>query len=197
MIRKELWGPHLWYSIHFIALGFPNDASSIDKKNYKNFYISLPNVIPCEECSKHLINSLNQFPIDNFLLNKDKLFEWTVIIHNEVNKRKYYNFFMNLKDVLPCKKCQAHYKENIQKYDLSNNLDSRQDLVQWLIDIHNEVNKLLNKEIWSVDRAKLFYNNFNINKTTTCKTTNNINNLYIILIIILIIIIGVLIKKKL
>ena len=141
MIRKELWGPHLWYSIHFIALGFPNDASSIDKKNYKNFYISLPNVIPCEECSKHLINSLNQFPIDNFLLNKDKLFEWTVIIHNEVNK-------------------------------------------------------LLNKEIWSVDRAKLFYNNFNINKTTTCKTTNNINNLYIILIIILIIIIGVLLRQN-
>ena len=63
----------------------------------------------------------------------------------EDDKRKYYNFFMNLKDVLPCKKCQAHYKENIQKYDLSDNLDSRQDLVQWLIYIHNEVNIKIEK----------------------------------------------------
>ena len=39
MLSKEIWGPHLWYSMHFIALGFPNEASSIDKKNYKNFYI--------------------------------------------------------------------------------------------------------------------------------------------------------------
>ena len=30
--------------------------------------------------------------------------------------------------MLPCEKCKTHYKQNI-KYDLKNNLGSRQDLV--------------------------------------------------------------------
>ena len=54
----------------------------------------------------------------------------------EDDKRNFYNFFMNLQHVLPCEKCKAHYKQNIKKYDLKNNLGSRQDLVKWLIDLH-------------------------------------------------------------
>ena len=86
MINKEIWGKHIWYTIHFIALGFPNKASNIDKKNYKNFYMNLPNIIPCQECEKHLITNLNNYPIDNYLDTKERLFEWTVILHNQVNK---------------------------------------------------------------------------------------------------------------
>ena len=115
MLSKETWGPHLWYSMHFIALGFPNEASSIDKKNYKNFYINLPNVIPCEECSKHLAINLNNYQIDNYLESREKLFQWTVIIHNEVNRmlgksewsvKEAYNYytnpFFNLKNSTKC-----------------------------------------------------------------------------------------------
>ena len=101
----------------------------------------------------------------------------------EDDKRNYYNFFMNLKDVLPCKKCQAHYKENIQKYDLNNSLDSRQDLVQWLIDIYDEVynkyhdlhntnmiNRIIIFIILSIVLIMIFFL-YNIygNKKTSCK----------------------------
>jgi hypothetical protein len=137
MLSKETWGPHLWYSIHFIALGFPNEASSIDKKNYKNFYINLPNVIPCEECSKHFANNLNNYQIDNYLESREKLFEWTVIMHNEVNK-------------------------------------------------------LLGKEIWSVDKALKHYKNFNIKLEETKKC---FNKAYLIIIFLLIVILFILIKK--
>lgn len=115
MTNRETWGPHMWYTIHFIALGYPNDASSIDKKNYKNFYINLPNIIPCDECAKHLVNNLNNFSIDNYLESRDKLFEWTVILHNQVNKmlgkkewnldiaKKYYlNFNIKLEETNKC-----------------------------------------------------------------------------------------------
>ena len=65
------------------------------------------------------------------------------------DKKNYHNFFMNLQHVLPCKKCQAHYTENIQKYDLNNSLDNRDDLVKWLIDLHNDVNRNNGKPVWS------------------------------------------------
>jgi hypothetical protein len=67
----------------------------------------------------------------------------------EDDKRNFYNFFMNLQHVLPCEKCKAHYKQNIQKYDLKNNLGSRQELVKWLIDLHNDINKDNGKQVWS------------------------------------------------
>jgi hypothetical protein len=115
MTNRETWGPHMWYTIHFIALGYPIDASSIDKKNYKNFYINLPNIIPCDECAKHLVNNLNNFSIDNYLESRDKLFEWTIILHNQVNKmlgkkewnldiaKKYYlNFNIKLEETNKC-----------------------------------------------------------------------------------------------
>ena len=67
----------------------------------------------------------------------------------ENDKRNYYNFFMNLQHVLPCEKCKSHYKQNIQKYDLNNSLDSRKELVKWLIDLHNDINKDNGKPVWS------------------------------------------------
>ena len=38
MIDKNSWGEYLWHTIHFVALGYPNNPSDIDKKNYKNFF---------------------------------------------------------------------------------------------------------------------------------------------------------------
>lgn len=75
------------------------------------------------------------------------------------DKKNYHNFFMNLQHVLPCKKCQAHYTENIQKYDLNNSLDNRDDFVKWLIDIHNEVNKDMGKRVWSYSEVHDEYDN--------------------------------------
>jgi len=82
----------------------------------------------------------------------------------EEDKRNYLNFFDSLKNVLPCKKCQAHYKENMNKYDLNNSLNSRQDIVEWLIDIHNEVNRDTGKKILSYSEAyNKYYNLHNVN----------------------------------
>ena len=67
----------------------------------------------------------------------------------EDDKRNFYNFFMSLQHVLPCDKCKGHYKQNIQKYDLKNSLGSRQELVKWLIDLHNDINKDNGKPVWS------------------------------------------------
>lgn len=84
---KIVWGKHFWYTIHYVSLGFPKNASEQDKKNYKLFYEIIGDVLPCEECSEHYKKLIKEIPIDNFLNNKNDLFEWTVVIHNEVNKK--------------------------------------------------------------------------------------------------------------
>lgn len=86
MVDRNVFGPHMWATIHYIALGYPEKPSEQDKKNYSSFYNSIANVIPCEECSKHLRENITKVNISEYLETPDKLFEWTVLLHNIVNK---------------------------------------------------------------------------------------------------------------
>jgi|TARA_B110000259_G_scaffold163323_1_gene188571 hypothetical protein len=83
---KNIWGKHMWNTIHFVALGYPNNASNVDRDNYRNFYINIEKIIPCQECATHLKENLSDIPIDTYLNSREKLFEWTVLLHNLVNK---------------------------------------------------------------------------------------------------------------
>jgi hypothetical protein len=86
-LRKDQWGPYFWNTIHYTALGYPEDTPSVDiRAKYKDFYEALGFVIPCMKCSKNYINHIREIPIDPFLVSRDMLFKWTVNIHNIVNK---------------------------------------------------------------------------------------------------------------
>ena len=62
--------------------------------------------------------------------------------NNPTEDQKFYykQLFENLRYTLPCEKCANHYAENLKKYPLDQALKSKEKLIKWLIDIHNEVN---------------------------------------------------------
>ena len=68
---------------------------------------------------------------------------------------KFYHkeLFNNLKYTLPCKSCANHYSLNLVKYPLEPALESRTKLINWLIDIHNEVNKKNCKRVYSYEEV--------------------------------------------
>ena len=68
-----------------------------------------------------------------------------------IDRNNYYDFFNSLQNVLPCPKCQEHFKLNLQKFPIQ--LQSRRHLVQWLINIHNAVNFQNGKEAWTYDEV--------------------------------------------
>lgn len=82
----EAWGPHLWHSIHLIALNAPDKLSTSDKLNYKMFFESLKDVIPCLTCADSYAEHLQSLSIDQYLDSAANLFAWTVHIHNMVNE---------------------------------------------------------------------------------------------------------------
>lgn len=85
--QPKIWGKYFWYTIHYIALGFPDDATDEDKDEYKNFFVNLHQVIPCYKCSVNYIKHLHERPLEyKDLQNSRTLFKWTVDIHNIVNK---------------------------------------------------------------------------------------------------------------
>ncbi len=80
----------MWRSIHYIALGYPDNPSPEVRASYKEFFMRFGEVIPCKTCAVNYTRHLQELPIDEYLGGalsgtKDPLFVWSVHLHNTVN----------------------------------------------------------------------------------------------------------------
>jgi len=83
------------------------------------------------------------------------------------DKKNMYNFFMNLSNVLPCEKCKINFDDHLRDYPLTSEvLCSKSSLSRWLIDIHNEINKLNKKSVLSYQQVEDYYNRMYSGKNT-------------------------------
>ena len=85
-IKPSVWGPHGWKFMHFVSLGYPDNPSQGDKRQYKEFYESLQHILPCGACAQNYKLNLQEMPIDNSLDSRDALIKWVIEIHNKVNQ---------------------------------------------------------------------------------------------------------------
>jgi hypothetical protein len=84
-----LWGPFFWMTIHTTCMGFPFDKpTKIQKSNYKRFFKSMGDVLPCGLCRTSYKKFLKEIPLNTKVLSSRKnLFIWSCEIHNKVNKK--------------------------------------------------------------------------------------------------------------
>ena len=101
----------------------------------------------------------------------------------------YEKFFKSLQPILPCPKCSINYKKHFTKSPIRPHLKNKETLVKWLINIHNDVNKINNNKIWTYDEV--------INKYKDLYSKNIISKrtFYCIIIAIMIILILLYIYK--
>lgn len=103
-------------------------------------------------------------------------------------KQSTLSFFSTLGQLLPCEKCRLNYSQHLRTHPLTDHvLSSRDLLMNWLIDIHNEINMLLGKPVISREHAKeLIEQN---NQQTNLFIDNTYTKMITILIIIIVIIV--------
>ena len=77
-IGPNVWGPHGWKFMHYVSLGYPQVPTENDKRNYKEFYSNLKNVLPCKTCAINYERNLTELPIDNALQSRDSLVKWVI-----------------------------------------------------------------------------------------------------------------------
>ena len=103
MIGPNDWGPHGWKFIHYVTMGYPDKPTQEDKNKYKNFLVSIGDVLPCIICANHYKEHLIEYPIDeNVLKNNKNLMEWGIMVHNAVNRnngKKVLSFNEALKSI--------------------------------------------------------------------------------------------------
>ena len=162
----EIWGSGLWLFLHTIAINYPKEPTAIDKKNMYNFLSSLTTIIPCEKCRLNYIKHINELPISSHLDNRNDLFQWTVEMHNMVNK-ELNKPIMTLDDAI------TEYKNiylNKDKYSYYKKISDNVD---------NSVDTIVNNA------------NHNLQYTNTNKNKNKFKINYKYVIIVLLCIIGI------
>lgn len=100
-------------------------------------------------------------------------------------KNAMRNFILSLQEVLPCLQCQQNFSSHLKERTLDDALSNRENLFKFFVDIHNDVNKINGKKIYTyaeaVDEFKKIYGK----KVSKPKKDNNIFSLYAFMILVL------------
>jgi hypothetical protein len=116
---------------------------------------------------------------------------------NYEQKNIYKNFFTSLQDILPCEGCREHYKQNLIKYPLTEEvLSKKENMIKWLLNVHNNVRRNSKKIPISINQFFEYYNK-QYDDNNNKKNNKDCNfKYYISIIIILILIIFIVYKFK-
>lgn len=164
-MNQNIWGSHLWFSLHTISLNYPLKPNEIDKKYYRNFFINLQEVIPCSVCKTNYKRHLNEHPIDNYLHNRKEIVYWVIDMHNMVNVeigKKVYSYDKVIK------KYEDVYNKKIILDSNSNSSSSNDTCDNYELN-ENYINKINNTPL-----------------NNTIKNEENYNTIFIVIIVILI-----------
>ena len=74
------------------------------------------------------------------------------------NKSDTVKYFKNVENRIPCRLCRYHYKQYLLRHPIEYNVDSKKEIVRWLVNLHNEINAQNGKRIWSYKEVDRLYN---------------------------------------
>lgn len=81
-----VWGPAIWHFLHTMSFNYPVNPTCQDKHNYRNFILSLKNVLPCGKCRKNLATNLKKMPLEiSDMKSRDTFSKWVYHFHETVN----------------------------------------------------------------------------------------------------------------
>jgi hypothetical protein len=82
-----VWGPAIWHSLHTISFNYPVNPTVEEKNNYRNYVLSLQNILPCGACRKNLRMNLKQLPLKmSHMESRDSFSRYIYDLHELVNK---------------------------------------------------------------------------------------------------------------
>jgi hypothetical protein len=83
----SIWGPTQWHMLHTISFNYPVNPTQQQKKQYRDYVLSLQNVLPCGACRKNLKTNFKHLPLTmKDLKNRDTFSRYIYNLHELVNR---------------------------------------------------------------------------------------------------------------
>jgi hypothetical protein len=82
-----VWGPTQWHMLHTISFNYPVKPTHLQQKQYRNYVLSLQNVLPCGACRKNLKTNFKHLPLTmKHMKNRDTFSRYIYQLHELVNR---------------------------------------------------------------------------------------------------------------
>ena len=112
---------------------------------------------------------------------------------SQQNKDITKTLYLSLAKKLPCETCSGNFEQHLKKFPLDDEaLKNNENLLNWVVNIHNEVNKITRSKLVTSDEMRQkylrIYNKKKINKQCTY---------YIYLIMFLVVLLCIILYFKL
>jgi hypothetical protein len=88
-MQTDTWGPHLWVFLHCMSFNAPDIIPKEKQEQYKDFFTSLGQMLPCRYCRESYVYFLKKLPLDQYLGDRQGLTFWLYSLHNLVNYKLY------------------------------------------------------------------------------------------------------------
>ena len=83
----SVWGPAQWHMLHTISFNYPVKPTLEQKHQYRDYILSLQNVLPCGTCRKNLKTNLKQLPLTmSDMKNRDSFSRYIYNLHELINR---------------------------------------------------------------------------------------------------------------
>jgi hypothetical protein len=85
-LDSNTWGPRFWFTLHTMALTYPQHPNAVIKKKYYDFIQNLPAFLPNKVSAENFAQLLDLYPITPYLDSRTSLIQWMHFIHNKINE---------------------------------------------------------------------------------------------------------------
>jgi hypothetical protein len=130
-----VWGPSMWHYLHTMSFNYPVNPTKENKEKYRNFILSLQDVLPCGKCRKNLVKNFKKLPLTEEIMESRKTFsKYIYDLHEVVNKmlgkksgltyemvRERYEHF-RARCAKSYKKLSKKYKKTMKKVRFAKNV---------------------------------------------------------------------------
>jgi len=81
-----VWGPAMWHFLHTMSFNYPNEPTVLQKKQYRDFVLSLEHVLPCKYCRINFKDNLKKVPLTyGVMKNRDTFSRYVYRLHEHIN----------------------------------------------------------------------------------------------------------------
>lgn len=85
-MMTAIWGPAIWHFLHTMSFNYPIHPTCEDKKHYRDFILSLKNILPCGKCRKNLCNNLAKHPLQvKHMKSRETFSRYVYQLHEVIN----------------------------------------------------------------------------------------------------------------
>tara|TARA_E500000331_G_scaffold36441_1_gene30335 strand:+ start:1038 stop:1688 length:651 start_codon:yes stop_codon:yes gene_type:complete len=82
----SIWGPGMWHYLHTMSFNYPVNPTNTDKTHYRDFLLSLRNVLPCGKCRTNLRANFKKLPLyKKYMKNRHTFSNYVFELHELIN----------------------------------------------------------------------------------------------------------------